>query len=159
MRPLVRDAMHTSAAVARKVKKDEEAAREAVKALKSKAKANADARPRRKSTTPSRESAADDTSTSPPRAQRSDAGHAPKEFASFSTSAPRSVNDVVQAPPGLSKLPRGAKRSQGAQPAAKGSSSLREGVLSMAQKVIMEEERERAIKAYRELKKRQAAVG
>lgn len=69
-----------------------------------------------------------------------------KEFPKASTSAPRRLNDIAQAPPEITNVPRGAR-----QLPKKDKSS---GVLSMAQKVMMEEERERAIKHYRELKTR-----
>ncbi|KAI5989000.1 hypothetical protein EDD15DRAFT_1327652 [Pisolithus albus] len=69
-----------------------------------------------------------------------------KEFLKSSTSAPRRLNDIAQAPPTITKVPRGA-----CQLPKKDKSS---GVLSMAQQVMMEEERERAIKHYRELKAR-----
>ena len=72
----------------------------------------------------------------------------PKEFCIASTSAPRRLNDIAQEPPQFSKLPRGAKT--GKDP----SQTNMTGVLSMAQKVMMEEEREKVIKRYRELKAR-----
>lgn len=68
-----------------------------------------------------------------------------REFSKASTAAPRRLNDTVQAPPDITKFPRGSR-----QPSKDKSS----GVLSMAQKVMMEEERERAIKHYRGLKAR-----
>ncbi|KAI6041424.1 hypothetical protein EDC04DRAFT_2565711 [Pisolithus marmoratus] len=69
-----------------------------------------------------------------------------KEFPKASTSAPRRLNDIAQAPPEITNIPR-----RGHQLLKKDKSS---GILSMAQKVMMEEERERAIKHYRELKER-----
>ncbi|RDB15266.1 hypothetical protein Hypma_004829 [Hypsizygus marmoreus] len=77
-----------------------------------------------------------------------------KEFVKLSTSAPRRLNDIAQAPPELKKLPRGAV--QGANSIGGGK---REGVLSMAQKAMMEQEREKAIKRYRELKANKRANG
>ena len=93
----------------------------------------------------------------PAKSHKVDEKEKPKDFAKFSTSAPRRLNDIAEAPPELKKLPRGAKASKTADIGVKGSSSLREGVLSMAQKAMLEQERERAIRAYRELKKRGAA--
>ena len=60
----------------------------------------------------------------------------------------------MQAPPEIKKLPRKAKKlaAEGGQK-GEGMKSLRDGVMSMAQKAIMEEERERAIRLYREMKK------
>ncbi|KAF8989944.1 hypothetical protein BDQ17DRAFT_1256344 [Cyathus striatus] len=66
-----------------------------------------------------------------------------KEFATLSSSAPRRLNDIAQAPPEFKKLPRGATAN---------STGKHEGVLSMAQKSMMEKEREKAIARYRELK-------
>jgi hypothetical protein len=70
-----------------------------------------------------------------------------KEFAEHSSSAPRRLNDIAQAPPEFKKLPRGATAVNGGIGSGK-----REGVLSMAQKSMMEQEREKAITRYRELK-------
>lgn len=67
-----------------------------------------------------------------------------KEFQAVSTSAPRRLNDIAQEPPVIKKLPRGATKNDAAP----------SGVLSMAQKAMMEEERDKAIRHYRELKVR-----
>jgi hypothetical protein len=66
----------------------------------------------------------------------------PKEFA---TALPKRLNDVAQAPPEFKKLPRGASSF----------SSKNGNILSMAQKQLMENERERAIQHYRELRANQ----
>lgn len=66
----------------------------------------------------------------------------PKEFVVVNSSAPKRLNDIAQAPPEFSQLPRGATAF----------SSKKDGVLSMAQKLLMEKERENAIARYRELK-------
>ncbi|KZT51866.1 hypothetical protein CALCODRAFT_521093 [Calocera cornea HHB12733] len=59
---------------------------------------------------------------------------------------PRRLNDVAQAPPSLTKLPRNAgKLGVGARTKA-------EGVVSMATKVALEEERERVVERYRMMK-------
>ena len=83
----------------------------------------------------------------------------PKDFEKVSTSAPKRLNDIVQAPPDIKKLPRKAKKlaAQGGARTGEGAKSLSEGVLSMAQKAILEEERERVIKLYREMKKGKVA--
>ena len=72
------------------------------------------------------------------------------EFAKTSTSAPKSVNDIVQAPPQIKHLPRNAKNIV----AISGKSKKSDTVVSMAQKAMMETERENAIQRYRELKER-----
>ncbi|KAF8493308.1 hypothetical protein JB92DRAFT_3127464 [Gautieria morchelliformis] len=59
------------------------------------------------------------------------------------------LNDIVQAPPSLTKLPRGVSKQKAQSGAV---ASHKADVVSMAQKQRMEEERERAIKRYRELK-------
>jgi hypothetical protein len=75
----------------------------------------------------------------------------------FDKRAPtRRLNDIVQAPPNLTKLPRGASKRT-----AQGGGAVAfktNGVISMAQKQKMEEEREKAIQRYRELKERRAAA-
>jgi len=62
----------------------------------------------------------------------------------------------VMAPPQLKKFPRGVKSKDnslagGGEKAKAGAGA---GVLSMAQRVMMEAERESAIKRYREMKER-----
>lgn len=159
MRPLVHDAMQASAAVARKVRKEEEAERAASKKSKRKPKSDPSELLSQKSSKPIKlsESRADDAASAPiPKAARSEGPSRPQEFATYSTSAPRRLNDIVQAPPELKQLPRGATRSKQAATDGKKPSSLREGMLSMAQKAMLEEERERVVKAYRELKKTRA---
>ena len=70
-----------------------------------------------------------------------DAYERPKEFTQLSSSAPRRLNDIAQRPP---EMPWGTKCVNfGAQ---------REGILSMAQRTMMEQEREKAIARYRVLK-------
>lgn len=70
--------------------------------------------------------------------------HVTKEFQVVSTSTPRRLNDIAQEPPIIKKLPRGAAKNDAAP----------SGVLSMAQKAMMEEERDKAVRRYRELKAR-----
>jgi len=72
------------------------------------------------------------------------------EFAKTSTSTPKRVNDIVQAPPQIKHLPRNAKKIVDAS--GKGKKS--DAVISMAQRAMMEVERENAIRRYRELKER-----
>ena len=162
LRSLVRDAMQTSAATERKARKEEELEKTNKKKAASSNKVESkesDEGPT-KSTNPSSKPQtshiADEDEHHRPETQSHKAKkNVPTEFTSFSASAPRRLNDIVQAPPELKKLPRGAKPRQAAQ-SGTGTKSLKEGVLSMAQKVMLEGERERVIKAYRELKKRNA---
>ena len=73
-----------------------------------------------------------------------DAYERPKEFTQLSSSAPRRLNDIAQRPPEMKEMPWGTKCVNfGAQ---------REGILSMAQRTMMEQEREKAIARYRVLK-------
>lgn len=65
------------------------------------------------------------------------------------------LNDVALAPPSLTKLPRGASENKGQTVLATGEAA---GVLSMARRQIIEAERERAIKRYRELKEARNTV-
>lgn len=76
----------------------------------------------------------------------------------MSSAAPRRLNDVAMAPPELKKLPRGAaKRSSSSGGKAKAGAAA--GVLSMAQRAMMEVERENAIRRYREMRERKAKEG
>lgn len=86
-----------------------------------------------------------------PAHDREEAQNKPStEFAKTSTSAPKSVNDIVQAPPQIKHLPRNAQKIV----AASGKGKKSDAVVSMAQKAMMEVERENAIHRYRELKER-----
>lgn len=72
-----------------------------------------------------------------------------KEFRVVPTSAPRRLNDIAQEPPTIKKHPRGAAKNDAAP----------SGVLSLAQMAMMEEERDKAIRRYRELKARKLREG
>ena len=144
MRGSVREAMQTSSAVARKAKKEEEV---------SKGKQQEAKPPQEK--TKGRAKADSDSESEEETKQASKARSHPKEFTTLSTSAPRRLNDIVQAPPEIKKLPRGAKLKT--QTVSTSSQSLKDGVLSMAQKAMLEEERERAIRLYREMKQKNLA--
>lgn len=144
MRPLVKAAMKSSHSVARNTRKAELDAKAAKKLQQKSADVrttvdkNEKAKLPRKAAPPS----------PPPVTQVRTGPH--KEFAENSSSAPRRLNDIAQAPPEFKKLPRGAAAPKGGIGSGK-----REGVLSMAQKSMMEQEREKAIARYRELKARQ----
>ncbi|KAI0640734.1 hypothetical protein C8Q79DRAFT_920788 [Trametes meyenii] len=149
MRHSVREAMQNSSAKMRKNRK-EELSQNPTKApsdpqLKSRVR-NGDA-------SGSDEDEDDDAPSRP--AKRKD--EKPREFEKLSSSAPKRLNDIVQAPPQLKKLPRKAKKlaaqGQGSAQKSEGAKSLRDGLLSMAQKAMMEEERERVIRMYREMKR------
>ena len=71
------------------------------------------------------------------------------EFAKVSTSAPKRINDIAQAPPQIKHLPRNAKKIV----ATSGKGKKSDAIVSMAQKAMMEAERENVIQRYRELKK------
>ncbi|CAE7072356.1 unnamed protein product [Rhizoctonia solani] len=66
-----------------------------------------------------------------------------REFASVSSSAPKRLREVALAPPVLTKGPRGS---------GVGKSGDKAPAISMARKVVLEQERERAVKLYRALK-------
>jgi hypothetical protein len=86
----------------------------------------------------------------PPRIGSRPRGNLSTEFKKASTSAPKRVNDIVQAPPQIKHLPRNAKKIV----AASGKGKKSDAVVSMAQKAMMEAERENVIQRYRELKER-----
>ncbi|KZT70012.1 hypothetical protein DAEQUDRAFT_709386 [Daedalea quercina L-15889] len=147
MRGEVRVAMKNSSTLARKVKKEEEKSKDTKTTKKGapspSALAQGDAQTEtRKSTTAPKASIADN--------------HKPEDFERLSTSAPKRLNDIVKAPPELKKLPRGAKqrpKSSDVSAGREGAATLRQGALSMAQKAMLEEERVKAVKLYREMKK------
>jgi len=136
MMPLIRTAMQQSSSQVRRVQKHE-MDEGATKPAQGKTAINKDKAIRTDVSNPS------PTSTNTPRQQPRDT---PKEFCIASSSAPRRLNDIAQEPPQFVKLPRGAKSGKDSSQAKVA------GVLSMAQKAMMEEERENAIKHYRELK-------
>lgn len=143
MRPLVKSAMQTSSAQSRKVKKSEQEEKAKSKLAKSrKSKTAAEEEPGR-------------SPSPPPTPIQKHAGR-PTEFQKSSSSAPRRLNDIAQAPPEFKKLPRGVKEAENIK--QKGTMG-REGVLSMKQKAMMEEEREKAIARYRALKERRRVEG
>ncbi|KAI0053758.1 hypothetical protein FA95DRAFT_1552262 [Auriscalpium vulgare] len=138
MRPLVRDAMQSSAAVSRKARKDGPTSKTSASTDKKRKEAEAD-------------DSDDDAAPSPVSKHDGKA----KEFSTLSSSAPRRLNDIAMAPPTLKKPPRGTARIK----KAGGGDGRNSGVLSMAQKAMMEVEREKAIQRYREMKGRARASG
>lgn len=160
MMPLIRTAMQQSSAQVRKVQKHEIEQGVAKPAAQVKTMINNASRadvsnPSPPNSTHTPPSCADTsklsplTSTSTPQRQPRDR---PKEFRVSSTSTPRRLNDIAQEPPRFGKLPRGARS---------GKDSSKEkvtGILSMAQKAMMEEERENVIKRYRELKAKKLRI-
>lgn len=78
----------------------------------------------------------------------------PRTFQTISTSTPRRLNDIITAPPQFTKLPRGAGKANNESGKLKASAKGKAGeVLSMAQQLQMEKEREGAIERYRQLKR------
>lgn len=89
------------------------------------------------------------TDPSPPPTTQSKHPARATEFQKTSTSAPRRLNDIAHAPPEFKNLPRGAEDK---------SKNNYGGVISMKQKMMMEDEREKAIVRYRALKERRRAA-
>ncbi|KAG2127045.1 hypothetical protein BD769DRAFT_1357441 [Suillus cothurnatus] len=156
MMPLIRTAMQQSSAQVRKVQKREieqgvaKPAAQATTMINNAGRADVSNPSSHTSTNtaPSRADASNLsllTLASTPQRQSRDK---PKEFRVSSTSAPRRLNDIAQEPPRFGKLPRGARSDKDS------SKEKVAGILSMAQKAMMEEERENVIKRYRELKAR-----
>ncbi|PIL30420.1 hypothetical protein GSI_07607 [Ganoderma sinense ZZ0214-1] len=154
MRPSVREAMLASSARTRQVKREELAKGKAAGA----AGASASSKSRGKGGAREKWGSEDEGGRTGARETRKAAE--PRDFEKVDTSAPKRLNDVVEAPPELKKLPRKAKKlaAMGGAGKGTGASSLKEGVLSMAQKAMMEEERERVIRLYREMKKGKTVV-
>ena len=75
-----------------------------------------------------------------------------RDFQTFSSSAPKRLNDIAQAPPEFKKLPRKAPPKASSAPV---------DVISQTQKRMMELERDKVIQRYRALKegKRKLALG
>jgi hypothetical protein len=159
MRPLVRSAVQASAATERKARKAATAAASSNKNPNSIRQASRASPP--SITRNSSKDHAEDAPLSSARARHDD-DDSPKEFVTTSSSAPRRLNDVALAPPELKKLPRGAAKhssSGGKAKASAAAAAAAAGVLSMAQRAMMEVERENAIRRYREMKERKARVG
>lgn len=134
--PLIKTALRHSSAQTRRVRR-EEVAQETLKRGKQGDKARQPLlESPKKHSDPSPTAVADREIVNPENAG--------KEFQVALTSAPRRLNDIAQEPPVIKKLPRGVTKNDAAP----------SGVLSMAQKAMMEEERDKAIRHYRELKAR-----
>ena len=152
MRPIIRSAIQASKATVRQSFKAEMKARQRAtrKAL------NQDSSGSAALTSPSNV----DEGKSKPKDSASSAAEATqavasaKEFAKASTSIPRRLNDVVQAPPSLSTLRLSTRKLQQGVGA-----SNRGDVLSIAQRSLMEREREKAIQRYRQLKATKHKLG
>ncbi|KAG6853469.1 hypothetical protein C0991_004143 [Blastosporella zonata] len=140
MRPIVKAAFQTSNAAVRNTYKAEKEER-----IAKKTKGNA--------VKEDKEKPAKEAPKPPPAAAADKHAHKAKEFAQHSSSAPRRLNDIAQAPPEFKHLPRGAAASQHEF------GGKRDGIISMAQKQMMEKERENAIARYREMKSRQRSTG
>ncbi|KAF8955855.1 hypothetical protein BDZ97DRAFT_1764432 [Flammula alnicola] len=138
LRPLVKSAVESSRSFARGVAKAEHEARIAAKKPK---------QPKGEYQSPEKGQKPRDVSPPPPQTDKFTGRR--KEFQVSSSSAPKRLNDIAQAPPELKKLPRGVSSAIG----------KRDGVLSMSQKVMMEQEREKAIARYRELKASRRQLG
>ena len=144
MRPLVKSAVESSRAITRnKARAEKVAYAEAKKAAKLKRKSQ------------STEETTRDISPPPPPRIDDDNKHAgrPKEFQVASSSVPRRLNDIANAPPEFKKLPRGASSSSNTI------TGRTDGVLSMSQKLMMEQERTMVIARYRELKAERQRAG
>jgi hypothetical protein len=144
MRPLVRSAIRASAATERAEKR---------KAIVTDPASSSAKSHRHTSTTtrkPNSSSKHDNVDTLSIQAVNEQSDR-PKEFAITSSAAPRRLNDVAMAPPELKRVPRPrGVASSGKKPRAMESKAG--GVLSMAQRAMLEAERENAIRRYREMK-------
>ena len=144
LRPLVKSAVESSRAITRnKARAEKVAYAEAKKAAKLKRKGQ------------STEETTRDISPPPPPRIDDDSKHTgrPKEFQVASSSVPRRLNDIAKAPPEFKKLPRGASSSSNTI------TGRADGVLSMSQKLMMEQERTMVIARYRELKAERQRAG
>lgn len=143
MRPLVKSAMQSSLSVARNVRKAEVEAKAKAKEQKILSKTATSKTPKsRRSRSPS---------PLPPQPKIPHADGM-KEFKTTSSSAPRRLNDIAQAPPEFKQLPRGAAVTKPGKGQGDAGGGVAGSVVSMAQKLMMEQEREKAILRYRQLK-------
>lgn len=155
MRPLVRSAMRASAATERKERK------EIVTATAAGAKTQQPSSTT-KTKGPNVDSKHDDAEESASIQTVDKHRDRPKEFATTSSAAPRRLNDVAMAPPELKRLklqrPKAAVNSGGKQQQQQQHAAQTKvaGVLSMAQRAMMEVERENAIRRYRVMKERKS---
>ena len=156
MRPLVRSAMRASAATERKERK------EIVTATAAGAKTQQPSSTT-KTKGPNVDSKHDDAEESASIQTVDKHRDRPKEFATTSSAAPRRLNDVAMAPPELKRLklqrPKGVANSGGKQQQQQQQHAAQTkvaGVLSMAQRAMMEVERENAIRRYRVMKERKS---
>lgn len=155
MRPLVRSAMRASAATERKERK------EIVTATAAGAKTQQPSSTT-KTKGPNVDSKHDDAEESASIQTVDKHRDRPKEFATTSSAAPRRLNDVAMAPPELKRLklqrPKAAVNSGGKQQQQQQHAVQTKvaGVLSMAQRAMMEVERENAIRRYRVMKERKS---
>ncbi|TDL25433.1 hypothetical protein BD410DRAFT_639513 [Rickenella mellea] len=97
-----------------------------------------------------RKSITDPDINAPVYAESKPARTSKTDFDKLLSSAPKRLNDIAQAPPTFKSLPRGAK--QASQNAKKDGERSKSDVISMAQKAMMEVEREKAIERYRAMK-------
>ena len=160
LRPLMRDAAKSSFATTRKADKDaitssKSKSTSSTSTSKSTSSSKSDSKSSKSDSKSSKSDyksskskpSADSDSDSPPRDKHANKA---KEFATLQSSAPKRLNDIAQAPPEFKKIPvRGVKAGGGMKS---------DGVLSLAQNQMMEEERENAVRRYRELKARQKAA-
>ncbi|KAH9967979.1 hypothetical protein BC827DRAFT_1263734 [Russula dissimulans] len=160
MRPLVRSAMRASAATERK---ERNAASSNAASSNTSSTSTSNKPAKRTKTQPQQPSGQPPSSSSTTHKKsttsRPDYGDRPKEFATTSSAVPRRLNDVVMAPPQLKSLPRGAAKHSLAPGGKIHVRAGGTGVLSMAQRAMMEVERENAIRRYREMKERKLNAG
>ena len=158
MRPLVQSAMRASAATERKERKATASSSNASPTkVSGKPEQQRQSSPSLSSNTRKKSKGSVKDASSSLTAHHDNDGDddRPKEFSTTSSAAPRRLNDIAMAPPELKKLPRGATKHLSRGGGKAGAS----GVLSMAQRVMMEAERENAIKRYRDMKERKANDG
>ena len=140
MRPLVRAAAHASRVKERSTIR--EAKEEKAKA-KNKGKSKADPK-----------DAEEAEEESKPEVHPTQKDRPEKHFATTSSATPKRLNDIAQAPPTFTKVPKGATKDPTVLMGDKA-----KGIVSMAQRVMMEKERERVVTLYRELKAKRIAAG
>ena len=145
MRPLVKSAVESSRATTRNKARAEKIAHAEAKKAK-----QGNGQPPKKVRFTEEETTRD----IPPRLDNNKHAGRPKEFQVASSSIPRRLNDIAKAPPEFKKFPRGASSSSTVVTTGRA-----EGVLSMSQKLMIDQERTIVIARYRELKAERQRAG
>ncbi|THU91438.1 hypothetical protein K435DRAFT_759300 [Dendrothele bispora CBS 962.96] len=163
MRPLVRSAVQSSLAVSRNAERKEREERHNKKQQQKPSKQTTRVSRKDDDGDDDNDDESSDSNRNPERPANDNLKHTlsgkPKatEFETYSTSVPRRLNDIAQAPPQLKPVKARGQGKNADHETKTGTRKKNDEVLSMAQRHMMEVEREKAIQRYRELKAKREA--